>query len=162
MLMFVPPSLEFLEQTKEFKQSFIDAGEESIPGSGGLCHTSVEEWCRNNPLPGYKRITLLTYDTCIGKPVGIVDIRPSINVKGVAGGGVNLGYSIAPPYRGKGYGKLQLAAVLSIFRSLGMPEILIGANKDNIPSTHVIQGAGGEEVARAGDVIIYKVSTVRN
>ena len=67
--------------------------------------------------------------------------------------GGNIGYVIAPRFRGKGYGKVILRMVLLKAKKLGLKKVLITCDKSNVPSRKIIEVNGGEfyrEVAVVG------------
>lgn len=74
--------------------------------------------------------------------VGIVKIRPVLNENLLNRGG-NIGYSISPKHRGKGYGKLILKKGLEILKSKGTMETLVTVHDDNIPSRKTVESNNG-------------------
>ena len=58
--------------------------------------------------------------------------------------GGHIGYSIRPTERNKGYSKINLYLALEKCQKLGLKEILITANDDNIASYKTIEAFGGE------------------
>ncbi len=159
MLTFVPPSPEVVKKVSAFKQSFFDAGERVIHGGHGLDDVPVEVWCAGPAPSRVPAITLLSYDTELDAVVGVVSMRLYMDCGLVELGGANMGYSIAPPYRRRGYGYRQLQNALRIFRALGNENVMIGADEDNLPSIRLLECVGGVQVARAGRILYYKVNT---
>lgn len=80
-----------------------------------------------------------------GMPVGIGRLRHFLTDKLREEGG-NVGYGIAPAYRGKGYGKLLLSALVAEARKKGVPDILATVHNDNIPSLRAMIACGGRLV----------------
>lgn len=76
------------------------------------------------------------------RPVGIGKIRHYLNDRLRESGG-HIGYSIRPSERGKGYGKMILAELLSEAKNLGINEVFVTCDVDNIRSRHVIEGNNG-------------------
>lgn len=76
------------------------------------------------------------------KPIGYGRVRHSLNnlLKETSG---HIGYAIRTSERGKGYGNIILSLLLKECQKIGIPEVQIGANVDNIPSNKVIQNQGG-------------------
>lgn len=74
--------------------------------------------------------------------IGMTNIRHTLNDKLYFHGG-NIGYSIRPTQRGKGYGKVILYLALEKCKSLGLKEVLITAEDTNVPSYKTIEALGG-------------------
>lgn len=97
--------------------------------------------------------------------IGRVDIRHDLNDFLRREGG-HLGYDIRPSKRGQGYGKLILKLGLEKAKEMGLPNILITCDIDNIPSKKVIEANGGqlervEPVAAGGpDKALYWIKTI--
>ena len=60
----------------------------------------------------------------------MINIRLALNEKLRKTGG-NIGYSIRPTERGKGYNKINLYLGLKVCRDHGMEKVLLDADKDN-------------------------------
>lgn len=76
------------------------------------------------------------------KPIGIGKLRHYLNDDLRKYGG-HIGYCIRPSERGKGYGNIILREVLKKAKEIGIEEVLITCNEDNIPSRKVIEENGG-------------------
>ena len=74
--------------------------------------------------------------------VGMVNIRHTLNDNLLFHGG-NIGYSIRPTERGKGYAKIALFLALKECFSLGLTRVLITAEDNNVPSYRTIEALGG-------------------
>ncbi len=74
--------------------------------------------------------------------IGMTNIRHTLNKKLYFHGG-NIGYSIRPTQRGKGYGKIILYLALEKCKNLGLKQVLITAEDTNIPSYKTIEALGG-------------------
>ena len=74
--------------------------------------------------------------------VGMVNIRHTLNDKLLFHGG-NIGYSIRPTERGKGYAKIALFLALKECSYLGLTRVLITAEDNNVPSYRTIEALGG-------------------
>ena len=74
--------------------------------------------------------------------IGMVNIRHTLNDKLLFHGG-NIGYSIRPTKRGKGYAKIALFLALKECFSLGLTRVLITAEDNNVPSYRTIEALGG-------------------
>ncbi len=60
--------------------------------------------------------------------------------------GGHIGYIVNPDYRRQGYAKLILEKSLEFAKSIGLGEVLITCNEDNIPSQKTILSKGGEYI----------------
>ncbi|WP_010098331.1 GNAT family N-acetyltransferase [Ornithinibacillus scapharcae] len=76
--------------------------------------------------------------------LGMIDIRHELNDFLYRIGG-NIGYSVRPSERQKGYATLLLKMGLDKCRELGMDKVLITCDEDNIGSAKVILNNGGRE-----------------
>lgn len=74
--------------------------------------------------------------------VGMINIRFALNSRLKRHGG-NIGYSIRPTKRGKGYAKIALFLALKECFSLGLTRVLITAEDNNVPSYRTIEALGG-------------------
>lgn len=77
-----------------------------------------------------------------GIPVGFGSVRQFLtDALRIAGG--NIGYGIAPQYRGKGYGNEILSLLLKESRKSGMDKVLLTIHTDNAVSIAVALANGG-------------------
>ena len=83
------------------------------------------------------------------KYIGNINYRPQLNDKLQNRGG-NIGYTVRPRERGKGYALWMLNQVLEIARTDGLSSVLLTCDDDNYGSIKVIQKAGG--IRESGDV----------
>lgn len=74
--------------------------------------------------------------------LGVIRIRHQLNDFLRMFGG-HVGYDIRPTARGKGHGKKMLQLAMPYLADLGLTEVLITCDDDNIPSQRVIEAAGG-------------------
>ncbi len=156
-LKLVEPSIEYLEEIKKYRKMFID-NEESMDGTSSLKkYENINEWLNkvNNiknseTCPSY--LVPASVYLCIKngkKLVGMVDIRHYLNDNLYHYGG-NIGYSIKPTERNKGYGTRQLALAIKKWQELkklgivNSDKILITCNETNIGSKKIILANGGK------------------
>ena len=84
--------------------------------------------------------------------IGRVNLRHKLNVNLSRLGG-HIGYDIRPSKRGKGYGRKILGLALQKAQQIGLDNVLITCNINNIPSKRVIEANGGilENSEKVGD-----------
>ena len=138
-------------QVMAYKRKFEAAGD-SMDGTGGLAEAqSYADWlnaCRDNQnpdtvRPGLVDATLfLAVEADSGKLVGMIDVRHRLNDFLLRYGG-NIGYSVRPGCRRKGYAKAMLACALDFCRQRGMERVLVNCDQENLASAHTIQSNGG-------------------
>ena len=146
------PAEEYLDQVWAYRQECKDA-DSSMDGCGPLrsCE-SAEQWLADvraytDPatLPEGKVIAtqFLSVRVSDGKLVGMIDVRHSLNEHLRQFGG-NIGYSVRPSERRKGYAKEQLRlALLFCKETLGLDRVLITCQPHNEGSRRTILSAGG-------------------
>jgi predicted acetyltransferase len=62
--------------------------------------------------------------------------------------GGHIGYDVRPSARGKGYGTALLALTLEKARALGLEEVLVTCDADNVASARVIEKNGGRLIGQ--------------
>lgn len=75
-------------------------------------------------------------------PVGFGNLRHFLT-EALRNAGGNIGYGIAPQFRGKGYGNILLKLLLQEARKIGLEEVLLTVHLDNISSKKVALANGG-------------------
>ena len=146
----VKPNIKYLEQIKEYQESFIK-NKEFIHGSSSLDnYTNIEEWFQKlkimeniETVPAChvpSSTFLLVNDVDI--LIGMVSIRHTLNdnLKTIGG---HVGYSIHPKYRKKGYGTKQLSLALEECKKLNIKKVLITCSSINIGSKKIIEKNNG-------------------
>ncbi len=149
ILKLVKPTMEYKEQVMNCKKIFLENNEE-FSGCSGLeeCET-YEEWLDfdNRHLRKYGKeyspstvyLAIRNYDD---KLVGIIDCRLRLSNFLLKYGG-NIGYSILPNERRKGYAKEMLRLALEYYKKLGFHRVLITCDKNNVGSYKTIKSNGG-------------------
>lgn len=156
-LELVEPSEEYAEQIKSYRKIFLD-NKESMDGTSSLQkYESVTEWInwlnslkKEETCPKYLVPANLYLCVKNGKKVvGMLDIRHYLNNNLFNFGG-NIGYSIKPNERNKGYGTRQLKLGIEKCKDLlkeGIlknDKILITCNENNNGSKKIIIENGGK------------------
>ena len=167
MLKLVLPSIEykesFLEALDEFKKAQKEHIENSLVKRYGES-ANLDEFIKK--LLGEAEGTFLpegyvphtVYWLVDGKKwLGWLDIRHRLN-KHLEEVGGHIGYAIRPSERGKGYGNKILELALPEAKKLGIADVRITCNVDNIPSAKVIEKNGGvfENTAIADDGVVRR------
>ena len=148
------PSKEYKEQIEEFKEEFIKNNENNIPGGGGLENEETfEDWMQkiNDDLLEEKSkargrvpaVLYLAFRKRDKKLIGIIQIRRILNEYLYNFGG-HIGDSIRPSERNKGYSTKIIALALKEAKKLGIGNVLMTCNKDNLASARTIIKNGGK------------------
>lgn len=95
-----------------------------------------------------------------GIPVGFGSVRQFLtDALRMAGG--NIGYGIAPQYRGKGYGNEILSLLLKEAGKSGMDKVLLTIHTDNAASIAVALANGGIITDKTDERIYIWIDTVQ-
>jgi predicted acetyltransferase len=98
--------------------------------------------------PGFVPCTRLYGFTNFGRTIiGRLSIRHKLT-PALSNYGGNIGYSIAPKYRGRGYATSMLRLALPMCKKLGMKEALLTIEPGNSSSRRVIEKNGGKLAGR--------------
>lgn len=160
------PSLDRKKEAIEYINEFIQYNSE-IHGVGSLNKylDNYESWLEH--LKDMREITeidkLVPAETFFlvrendNKIVGMIDIRLALNDFLKKYGG-NIGYSIRPTERKKGYNKINLYLALKFCKEKGLKEVLLDCDFDNLGSANSIISLGGvlvkEEINKISNTIM--------
>jgi len=142
-------------QIRAMLAEFAKKGEEFVCGSSGANRLPYDKWLEKIEKGAHKetispdRMPQHTYISVLmpsGRPIGFVGIRPELNeaLRNEAG---NIGYSVRPSERGKGFGTMQLQAALRNIGERGVEQALLTCDEDNAASAAIILSCGGVEDA---------------
>lgn len=147
----VYPSKEYEKEAFEYIQEFSDYNSE-INGSGGLDKfDNYDDWLlkiekdlnfKNIPEGRVPANTYFLVRILDNKIIGMINIRHKLNEFLLNEGG-NIGYSVRPTEREKGYGTVMLRLGLQRCKELNLDKVLITCDKINLASAKIIQGNNG-------------------
>jgi predicted acetyltransferase len=151
---FVFPNLEYKNKAIEFVNEFRQSNS-NINGCGSLekylNDSSYENWIKKvmadidianieeGRVPAYTYFYVREEDDSI---VGIINIRLALN-DFLRNEGGHIGYSIRPTERRKGYATMMLRDALEFLKIIGLRNVIISCDKNNIASAKVIRNCGG-------------------
>ncbi len=145
------PSAEYAEEIRAYRQAFLDAGD-SMDGAGPLRRAEDPlDWlrkceaCRHpESVPeGQVQATQFIYvRESDQRLVGMLQVRHYFNeyLEKYAG---NIGYSVRPDERRKGYATAMLREALPFCRRIGLDRVLISCLVENEGSRRTILANGG-------------------
>lgn len=154
-LELVFPSIEYKNELIDFKNEFIKNKEMTIDGSGGLDKTTnIDEWLTNIRQDLTRKVIepekcrypaslYLAIKKCDKKLVGIIQIRHRLNDFLFNFWG-HIGDAVRPTERNKGYGTKMIGLALKKAKELGIGNVLMICQKDNISSAKTIINNGGK------------------
>ena len=151
---FEEPTLERKVDALEFAEEF-NAYNSHLYGSGGFNRylNDYEGWIKKleedkHRVVDEEHVPARTYflvRESDKRIIGIMNIRLALNEKLKQYGG-NIGYSIRPTERGKGYNNINLYLGLKVCNAHGIEEILLDADLDNPASWKTMEFFGGKRI----------------
>lgn len=153
MIILKRPSVEYLNSLQDYKMIFNER-EESLAGCAFLNeYDDLTKWLDfvaklesktttpSHLSPAYAYILV---DSTTNTVIGMSDFRLELCNDYLRQFGGNIGYSIHPDYRKKGYGTLQLKLLLNEIKYLGFSKILVTCDADNEGSRKIIENNNGQ------------------
>lgn len=110
----------------------------------------LEAWSRGEDLPGNFVPNTFFVGVVDGVIVGRLSLRHELNsfLKRVGG---HIGYGVVPKYRKQGYATEMLKQALPICSSLGISNVLVTCDVDNLASAKTIERCGGRFEGESND-----------
>ena len=149
-LRLMQPDESCLEEAAAYKEAMLAAGS-SMDGTGSLFRMEAADWlancralldestCPEGWVPAIQYVCVRESD---GRIVGMIDLRLKFNAFLQEYSG-NIGYSVRPDERRKGYAGWMLSQVLKKAREQGMQRVLVTCDSDNTASRRTIEKNGG-------------------
>ncbi len=146
------PCKTYKQQIEEFKKKFFDNGEPVIDGSGMLDQLEFDSWLENtirNSSEETVKDDWAVTDLFLGiresdkKIVGIIDLRHTLANENLRNYWGNVGYSVVPEERRKGYAVRMLQLVIDYARKIDIDDLMIACFSDNSASKKTILKCGG-------------------
>lgn len=135
------------------KELEMTSAEDKYEGAGNLkmvLNESYEKWlelCEQDKniediKPEWSNATNYLLMDENGRVYGLCSLRHHLKGQLINIGG-NIGYSIRPTERGKGYGKIQLKLAIEKASELGLDKVLVTCRENNIASKKTIESCLG-------------------
>ncbi len=151
---FEVPGAARKEDALAFIREFHEYGSD-IHGAGGLSRylDDYEGWLEKlnadyTQEPNEEKVPARTYffvRESDGRIVGMINIRLALNERLRRYGG-NIGVSIRPTERGKGYNKINLYLGLKVCARYGIESVFMDADLDNPASWRTMEALGGKRI----------------
>ena len=137
-----------------------------INKANGLTFDEYKEWLivkqrdseQEGIVDGWKVPSTTFWLYADGIPVGFGSVRPFLT-EALRKAGGNIGYGIAPTFRGKGYGKELLRLLLNEAKEMGIDKVLVTILLDNIASQAVAIANGGVVTERTDERVFIWIDT---
>ena len=158
---FEVPSINRKDEAIDYINEFIKNNSE-INGTGDLDRylNDYDGWLEKlsqdyTRIPDENKVPARTYFLVRendNKIVGMINIRLTLNDKLKKFGG-NIGYSIRPSERRKGYNKINLYLALKVCDKYNIDKILLDADLENVASWKTMEALGGVRIKEYYDDI---------
>lgn len=151
MMILVKPTIKYKQQVLEYKNEFIENGDNLAGSSYLLQYDDYEEWLKfilDNEIESTKQ-TEVTASVFLAireednRLVGMINIRHTLNEYLYNFGG-HIGYSVRKNERQKGYAKKMLRLALEECKNLDIKKVLLTCDANNIASAKTIKHCAGE------------------
>lgn len=151
-LELVLPNQQHQEGANNWKKEFFDHGETIISGSALFDQLGYPEWLqhtekyRHQEPSGDDWVPSTTYFAVRKtdrKIIGMIDIRHHICHPFLAEYAGHIGYAVRPSERRRGYAAEMLTLALGYAKQLGLEQVMLGCNTDNVGSAKTIERCGG-------------------
>lgn len=162
-LLLVRPSMEYKNQVLEYKNEFIQDGDDLSGTSYLEDYHAYEEWMKfvfdnEDECTKHTEVTasvFLAIREEDNKLVGMINIRHTLNEYLYNYGG-HIGYSVRKVERRKGYATEMLKIALEKCMKLKMKKVLLTCDANNVASARTIKVCGGileNEVPNDGELV---------
>ena len=137
-----------------------------INKANGLTFDEYKEWLivkqrdseQEGIVDGWKVPSTTFWLYADGIPVGFGSVRHFLT-EALRKAGGNIGYGIAPAFRGKGYGKELLRLLLNEAKEMGIDKVLVTILLDNRASQAVAIANGGVVTERTDERVFIWIDT---
>lgn len=139
--------LEFREMAAEWQEAGVDKHADASGDFAAYVETLERQKDAQELPPNRVPASTFWLVAADGRIVGTSRLRhwlvPHLEVEGG-----HIGYDVRPSERKQGYGTVLLALTLEKARDLGLAEVLVTCDRDNVASVRVIEKNGGREIGR--------------
>ena len=137
----------FRDMAAEWRASGVDRFAQALSDFAAYVQALEAQKDPDNLPPGWVLGSTFWLVTGDGRVVGTSRLRhwlvPHLELEGG-----HIGYDVRPSARGKGYGTALLALTLEKARELGLEDVLVTCDTDNVASARVIEKNGGRLVGQ--------------